>query len=72
MFSTISKIRGKEQATNDIKKAIQFLIDHSGEEYIPVVESGKTFKDKFSKIEDAIKRQKKRDFMKVDVNNLGW
>ena len=72
LFSTISKIRGKEQALNDIKKAIQFLIDHSGEEYIPVVESGKTFKDKFSKIEDAIRRQKKRDFMRVDVNNLGW
>lgn len=72
LFSIISKIRGSDQALDDIKKAVQFLIDHSGEEYIPVVESGKSFKDKFSKVEDAIKRQKKLDFMKVDVNNLGW
>lgn len=71
LYKKIS-FRGEEQAKEDIKNAIQFLIDHTNEQYIPVVESGKSFYEKFSKIEDAMERQKKKDFWTVDVNNLGW
>ena len=64
--------RGEEQAKEDIKQAIQFLIDHTNEQYVPVVESGKSFYEKFSKIEDAMNRQKKKDFWSVDFDCLGW
>lgn len=59
LFNKLKDIRGEEVALVDIQNAIQFLIEHEGEEYIPVVESGKTFCEKFLKIEEAIKRYKK-------------
>ena len=72
LFNQIKELRGDNQALTDIKTAIQFLLDHTGEEYIPVVESGKSFKEKFGKIEAAIKRNKKDDFTMVDFESLGW
>lgn len=62
--------RGEEQAKEDIKQAIQFLIDHTNEQYVPVVESGKSFYEKFSKIEDAMARQKEKDVWKIDTSCL--
>ena len=70
LFKKIA-FRGEEQAKEDIKKAIQFLIDHTNEQYIPVVESGKSFFEKFSKIEDAMNRQKNKDVWKLDTKILG-
>jgi hypothetical protein len=70
LFKKIA-FRGEEQAKEDIKKAIQFLIDHTNEQYVPVVESGKSFFEKFSKIEDAMNRQKNKDVWKLDTKILG-
>lgn len=62
--------RGEEQAKEDIRQAIQFLIDHTNEQYVPVVESGKSFYEKFSKVEDAMARQKEKDIWKIDTSCL--
>lgn len=63
--------RGEEQAKEDIKQAIQFLINYGGtDKYYPVVESGKSFYEKFSKIEDAMARQKEKDVWKIDTSCL--
>ena len=40
-----------------IKKALRWYKQHIGERYIPVIESGSSLKDKFSKLEDAMKRE---------------
>lgn len=39
-----------------IKKAIEWYEQNAGGQYVPVIESGKAFREKFIKLEDAIKR----------------
>lgn len=39
-----------------IKKAIGWYEENAGGQYVPVIESGKAFREKFIKLEDAIKR----------------
>jgi hypothetical protein len=39
-----------------IKKALQWYSSNIGGEYIPVIESGASFREKFSKLEDAMQR----------------
>lgn len=39
-----------------IKKAIGWYEKNAGGQYVPVIESGKAFREKFIKLEDAIKR----------------
>lgn len=38
------------------KEALDWFINHYEEEYMPVIQSGAAFREKFTKIEDAIKR----------------
>lgn len=61
LFKKIS-IRGEEQAKKDIEQAIKFLHLFGDEDYIPVVESAKSFCEKFSRIENALKRKAKSCF----------
>ena len=43
-----------------IEKALDWYKINIGGEYIPVIESGQSFKDKFSKLEAAIERDKNK------------
>lgn len=61
LFKKIS-IRGEEQAKKDIEQAIKFLSIFGNDEYMPVVESGRSFNEKFTKIENALKRKAKSCF----------
>jgi hypothetical protein len=57
------KIRGEEVALNDIKN-IFFLLEKDVDtidKYKPVIESGKSFREKFSKIENYFKRKGIKD-----------
>lgn len=58
-----------------IKKALQWYKINVGGEYIPVVESGISFRNKFSKLEDAIQRQSrpKPSYTKgIAIKNKGF
>jgi hypothetical protein len=48
----------REDVKGDVIKAIQAVIDHTGKKYFPVVQSGSAFREKFSKVEEAVKRMK--------------
>jgi len=43
-----------------IKEVIKWYSKHIGEEYVPVVESAKSFRDKFTRLEDAMIRYNKK------------
>ena len=51
-----------------LNKAIEWYAKNIGGEYIPVIESGKTLREKFSKLEDAMDRENKNN-KKVPGNN---
>ena len=40
-----------------ISQALDWYGQHIGEQYVPVIESGKAFRDKFLRLEDAMKRE---------------
>ena len=42
-----------------IKNALNWYEKHIGEEFVPVIESGSSFREKFSKLENAIQRDNK-------------
>lgn len=52
-----------------IKTALEWYNDHIGGEYVPVIESGSSFKEKFTKLESAIKREQKRQSVSVPTTN---
>ena len=56
------KPRGIDIAKEDIITCMQAVIDNHKEDYFPVIESASAFRDKFSKIEDFLKR-------KSNINN---
>lgn len=43
-----------------VSDALDWYRENVGREYVPVIESGKSFRSKFVKLEDAMKRDKKR------------
>jgi hypothetical protein len=51
------KPRGIDIAKEDIITCMQAVIDNHKEDYFPVIESASAFRDKFSKIEDFLKRK---------------
>lgn len=57
LYNSIKDLRGEKEAKDDMKKALVFLFFNKNDIYTPVVESGKTFKEKFLKIEEAMKRK---------------
>jgi hypothetical protein len=42
-----------------IEKAVEWYKYHHSDEYVPIIESGKSLREKFTRLEDAIKRNKK-------------
>ena len=61
----------EEKAKERIKQAIQFLIDYGdSDKYYPVVESGRSFYEKFERIENAMARQKEKNTWKIDTSCL--
>lgn len=53
-FEQLSRIEGV--ANERIENALSWYAEHIGEEYVPVVESGDSFRKKFLSIENAMKR----------------
>ena len=43
---------------NDVIKNLNWYSEHIGEKYIPVIESGKSLREKYTKLENAVKREK--------------
>ena len=43
-----------------MRAALKFYQENIGDEYIPVIESGKSFRSKFLKLENAIQRENPR------------
>jgi uncharacterized protein YdaU (DUF1376 family) len=41
---------------DDVRRAIQTIADNYGKEYFPVIQSGSSLREKFTKIEDYVKR----------------
>ena len=72
------KIRGEQQARQDLIRCIQAIENHYGKEYFPVIQSAKSLREKFTKIENYIERspQAKKDklkdeFLAMTRNNQG-
>lgn len=49
----------RQDAINDVKKVIQAIDDNYGKDYFPVIESAKSLRKKFIKIEDYLVRNKR-------------
>jgi hypothetical protein len=49
-------LEGRKTPFEDIQRALDIIIKHDGEEFFPVIESGKTFRSKFQKIENFVAR----------------
>jgi len=49
-------LQGRQSAFDDIQNALQTLSNHDGEPFFPTIESGKSFRDKFTKIENFLAR----------------
>jgi hypothetical protein len=45
-------LKNRDDPVNDVKKAMQSVLDNSGKEFFVVVESSKAFREKFFKIEN--------------------
>ena len=72
------KIRGEQQARQDLIKCIQAVENHYGKEYFPIIQSAKSLREKFIKIENYLERspQAKKDkldeeFLAMSRNNKG-
>ena len=48
------KIRGEQQARQDLIRCIQAIENHYGKEYFPVIQSAKSLREKFIKIENYL------------------
>jgi len=71
-------VRGEEKAKQDIIKCIQAIEDHFGKDYFPVIQSAKSLREKFAKIEnylaktpEAKKDNLKDEFLAMTRNNQG-
>jgi hypothetical protein len=57
-------LKPRHNSQQDIIKAMQSVLDNSGGEYFPVVESGASFRKKFTKIENYKPPKNSQDEMK--------
>ena len=71
-------VRGEEKAKQDIIKCIQAIEDHFGKDYFPVIQSAKSLREKFAKIENYLaktpenkKDNLKDEFLAMTRNNQG-
>jgi hypothetical protein len=51
-------LKDRKDAKNDVSVKIQAISDHYGADYFPVIQSGKSLREKFTKIENFLERQK--------------
>lgn len=51
-------LRLDEVSFDDVIKNLDWYSEHIGEKYIPVIESGKSLREKYTKLENAVKREK--------------
>jgi hypothetical protein len=72
------KIRGEQQAKQDLIRCIQAIENHYGKEYFPIIQSAKSLREKFIKIENYLERspQAKKnklddEFLAMTRNNQG-
>jgi hypothetical protein len=55
-------LKQRENPAEDVKRAIQAVADYTGEEYFPVIQSGGSLREKFTKIENFLaKRQNNKN-----------
>ena len=52
----LNDLKNRENAFGDIQSAFLALENHFGEQFFPVIESGKSFREKFGKIEAYVQR----------------
>lgn len=57
-----------KQIKKRVNLALNFYKEHIGEEFIPVIHSGNSLREKFIKLENAMQRENK-DFKKKDAGN---
>lgn len=64
LFSRDLKINGtsNEEIKKRVISALVFYKDHIGEPYIPVIESGQSFREKFLKLENAMIRENQNGY----------
>ncbi len=49
-------LQGRQSTFDDIQKGLEAIKQYDGEQFFPVIESGKSFRQKFSKIESFLQR----------------
>ena len=62
----------RQNPIEDVKQAIQTIANNYGKEYFPVIQSAKSLREKFTKIEDYVKRNsqgKNNQSSALDQNN---
>ncbi len=62
-------LKGREEPEVDIGNAIQAISDYHGEEFFPEINSARSLRDKFDKIENFLNRSKKASTPKQPSNN---
>lgn len=72
------KIRGEQQAKQDLIRCIQAIENHYGKDYFPIIQSAKSLREKLTKIENYLERspQAKKnkldeEFLAMSRNNKG-
>lgn len=64
-----TKLRILDKITEDrISSALQWLSDNIEDQYTPVIRSGRSFRDKFSRLESSMERTKRHT--RADENKL--
>lgn len=53
-------LKDRTDPINDTKKAIQAVADNYGKDYFPIINSGKSLREKIDKIENYLKREKNK------------
>lgn len=63
--NTFRLLRTKDKVSKDrIKRVIKWYARHIGEDYVPVAHSAKAFREKFTRLEEAIKRYEHKEVQK--------
>lgn len=47
-------LKPRQNALEDVKRAIQAVSDHSGKQYFPVIQAASSLREKFTKIENFL------------------
>jgi hypothetical protein len=63
------KIRGEQQAKQDLTRCIKAIESNYGKDYFPIIQSAKSLREKFIKIEDYLARSNKKSNEPVNFIN---